>query len=176
MKPFNFSTFSRLKPGSYYTFEWDEGRELLARIASEEMLALSLGAKNFSFSHRICKELDVTEAGIAYVTEAEIAFNYDTGDAGTQGEITILFEFMRKVDKRDVVTVINRVCQLPKTFIERVKFLFLPPQYTLSTASYEPNGHLSAYFADWARDEDLEGIRECVERVTGRCLDPFGMV
>ena len=168
MKPFNFSTLSRLKPGSYYTFEWDEGRELLARIASEEMLALSLGAKNFSFSHRIRKELDVTEA--------EIEFNYDTGDAGTQGEITVLFEFMRKVDKRDVVTVINRVCRLPKTFIERVKFLFLPPQYTLSTASYEPNGHLSPYFAAWARDEDLEGIRECVERVTGRCLDPFGMV
>ena len=168
MEPFNFSALSRLKPGMYYTYEWGEGRKLLARIASEEMLALSLGAKNFSFSLRIRKDLDVTEA--------EIAFNYDTGDIDSCGEIVILFEFMRKVDKRDVVTVINRVCRLPKTFIERGKFLFLPPQYPLSTASYEPNGHLSAYFADWARDEDLEGIRECVEWVTGRCLDPFGMV
>lgn len=168
MKSFNFSTFSRLKPGTYYTFEWDEGRELLYRIATEEMLALSLGAKNFRFVHRVRKELDASEA--------EIAFEFGTGDTGTRGEVTILIEFMKKPDKREVVTVISRARRVPGNFLEHVLFLFLRPQPTLSFVSYEPNGHLSAYFVDWARDEDLEGIRECVERVTGRCLDPFGMV
>lgn len=168
MKPLNFDTFSRLKPGSYYTYDWGEGRQLLCRIASEEMLALSLGAKNFSFSHRIRKDLAVTEA--------EIVFEYDTGNIDACGEIVILIEFMRKVDKHDVVTVISRTRRVPINFLEHVLFLFLRPRPTLSIGSYEPDGHLSAYFADWARDEDLEGIRRCVERVTGRCLDPFGMV
>lgn len=168
MNPFNPNTFSRLKPGTYYTYEWKEGRELLARIASEEMLALSLGAKNFRFSHRVRKSLDASEA--------EIAFEYETGNSDTQGEITILVEFMKRPSKQEVVTVISRTCRLPRNLIERIKFLLLPPKQTLSTGSYEPLGHLSAYFAIWARDEDLEGIRECVERVAGRCLDPFGMV
>lgn len=168
MVPFNFKTFSRLKPGTYYTYEWNEGEKLLSRIASVETLALSLGARNFRFSHRIRKEMDVSEA--------EIVFEFDTGDKFTCGEIVILIEFMRKVDKRDIVTVISRTRRVPSNLFEYVLSLFLRPQLTLSIGSYEPKGLLSAYFAVWARDEDIERIRECVEKVTGRCLDPFGMM
>lgn len=168
MTSFNFNTFSRLKPGTYYTYEWEEGRKLLSLIASEVGLTLSVGASNFRFSHRIRKSLDISDA--------DIRFNYDTGDVDMCGEITILIEFMRKVDKRDVVTVINRTRRVPRNFFERVKFLFIPPEQKLTTASYEPEGHLSAYFAIWAREEDIEGIRACIEKVLGRCLDPFGVV
>jgi len=163
-----FSTFSRLKPGTYYTYDWDRGKELLDRIASVEMLSLSLGAKNFRFVHRIHRPGDFSEA--------EISFEYDTGDKFNYGEIIILIEFMRKADKRDVVTVFNRVRRVPKNLLEHIIFLFRPLQTELIISSCEPNMHLSAYFASWLKDEDIEQIKRCIEKVVGRCLDPFGMV
>lgn len=168
MTLFNFSTFSRLKPGTYYTFDWEEGRQILSRIASEEDLALSVGASNFRFSHRIRKELNISEG--------EISFEYDAGDRFIYGEIVILIEFMRKADKCDVVTVFNRVRRVPKNLFEYIIFLFRPLQTELILSSCEPNMHLSAYFASWLKDEDIEQIKRCIEKVVGRCLDPFGMV
>jgi hypothetical protein len=163
-----FSTFSRLKPGTYYTFDWEEGRQILSRIASEEGLALSVGASNFRFSHRIRRNLDVSEG--------EISFEYDTGDKFTCGEIIILIEFMRRADKRDVVTVFNRVQRVPKNLFECIIFLFRPSRTELIISSCKPNMHLSAYFASWMGDEDVEQIKRCIEKVVGRCLDPFGVV
>ncbi len=163
-----FSTFSRLKPGTYYTFDWEEGRHILSRIASEEELALSVGASNFRFSHRIRRKLDVSEG--------EIIFEYDTGDDFIYGEIIILIEFMRRADKHDVVTVFNRVRRVPKNLLEYITFLFRPSRTELIISSCEPCMHLSAYFASWMGDEDVEQIKRCIEKVVGRCLDPFGMV
>ena len=141
---------------SYYSYNWTKGRDVIDKLGGPDYLGLVLGAKSIRLTYYISTRTNNSWATI--VLELECEGRYERN-------LVVKFVAHRNLEVRLMETRRVGPFFFRRTDIHVKQKRGILPDYV----------YLS--LPDPLRDkESLSYLTSCIEEVTGKCLDPFGML
>jgi hypothetical protein len=141
---------------SYYSYNWKYGRDIIDRLGGPDYLKLALGAKNIRLTRYISTDVSSSWATIVFKLEPRGEYRVS---------LVVKFVSYKNLEVRLVETR-----KIGPFFLRRTDV-----HVKQKRKIFPCNVYVS--LPDPLRDkESLSYFISCIEEVTGRCLDPFGML
>lgn len=141
---------------SYYSYNWTKGRDIIDRLGGPDYLKLVLGAKDIRLTYYISTKDNSSWATIVFKLEPRGEYRVS---------LVVKFVAYKHLKVRLVET--RRVGPF---FFRRTDV------HVKQERKIFPNSVYLSLPDPLRNKESLSYLISCIEEVTGRCLDPFGML